>query len=95
MIRNLDPLTNEEELLKEVGAVSDISIQSCQISREAPTNLSRGVCYLEMKNVLEAIKLYNELTASPLIIQGRKGMVSLILKRTSTYRNQTLAYICK
>lgn len=76
MIRNLDPLTNEEELLKEVSAVSSISIQSCQISRDGLTGLSRGLCYLELKNVLEAIKLYNELTAKPLVVQNKRVSIS-------------------
>lgn len=66
-------MTNEETLLKEISNVSNIPIQSCQIARDSLTNLSRGICYLEMKNVLEAIKLYNALTATVLNIEGRKG----------------------
>lgn len=73
ILRNLDVLTNEETLLKEISNMSNIPIQSCQIARDTLTNLSRGICYLEMKNVLEAIKLYNALTASTLTVEGRKG----------------------
>ncbi|KAK6631814.1 hypothetical protein RUM43_013878 [Polyplax serrata] len=76
ILRNLDVLTNEETLLKEISNVSNIPIQSCQIARDSLTNLSRGICYLEMKNVLEAIKLYNALTAATLNIEGRKVSVS-------------------
>lgn len=73
MVRNLDPLTNEEELLKEVETISDISIQSCFIARDTLTQLSKGACYLELKNVLDAIKLHNELIAKPFIVHGKKG----------------------
>ncbi|KAL0276095.1 UNVERIFIED_CONTAM: hypothetical protein PYX00_003753 [Menopon gallinae] len=76
ILRNLDVLTNEETLLKEISNMSNIPIQSCQIARDTLTNLSRGICYLEMKNVLEAIKLYNALTASTLMVEGRKVSVS-------------------
>lgn len=69
----MDVLTNEETLLKEISNISNIPIQSCQIARDTLTNLSRGICYLEMKNVLEAIKLYNSLTATTLTVEGRKG----------------------
>ena len=79
LLRNLDVLTNEETLLKEISNVSSIPIQSCQIARDSLTNLSRGICYLEMKNVLEAIKLYNALTATVLNIEGRKGIKYFIV----------------
>lgn len=90
ILRNLDVLTNEETLLKEISNVSNIPIQSCQIARDSLTNLSRGICYLEMKNVLEAIKLYNALTAATLNIEGRKGSVILFinLDDNPTYHNK-------
>ena len=81
LLRNLDVLTNEETLLKEISNVSSIPIQSCQIARDSLTNLSRGICYLEMKNVLEAIKLYNALTATVLNIEGRKGIKYFIVHK--------------
>lgn len=47
-------------------------IRSIRIGRDTLTNTSRGVCYLEMGNVVDAMYLHTALTKQGLSVDGRK-----------------------
>lgn len=47
-------------------------IRSIRIGRDSLTNTSRGVCYLEMGNVVDAMYLHTALTKQGLVVDGRK-----------------------
>jgi RNA-binding protein 5/10 len=53
-------------------ALSSQPIRSIRIGRDSLTNTSRGVCYLEMGNVVDAMYLHTALTKQGLHVDGRK-----------------------
>lgn len=52
--------------------LSAMPIRSIRIGRDTLTNTSRGVCYLEMANVVDAMYLHTALTKQGLVVDGRK-----------------------
>lgn len=51
--------------------LSSMPIRSIRIGRDSLTNTSRGVCYLEMGNVVDAMYLHTALTKQGLVVDGR------------------------
>lgn len=51
--------------------LSSMPIRSIRIGRDTLTNTSRGVCYLEMANVVDAMYLHTALTKQGLVVDGR------------------------
>lgn len=47
-------------------------ILSIRIGRDSLTNTSRGVCYLEMGNVVDAMYLHTALSKQGLVVDGKK-----------------------
>lgn len=76
MLKGLDMLTTEENVLKAIQTLSSLPIRSVRIGRDKVTNLSRGICYLEMNNVSDAMYLHNTLLTERLRIDGRSAYVS-------------------
>ena len=55
---------------------TDLPIKSLRIGRDSATNLSRGVCYVEMNSVSDAMFLHNRLLGEPPTIDDRLVGVS-------------------
>lgn len=73
LLRNLDILSTEENVLQSIEHVSsDLPIRSVRIGRDPLTNTSRGVCYVELNSVLDSMQLHNKLAASPPIVEGKQ-----------------------
>lgn len=77
LLRGLDSLTSEENVLKAIQPLSTLPIRSVRIGRNPVTNVSKGICYLEMNNVVDAMYLHNALIVEdPLLIDGKEVLVS-------------------
>lgn len=76
MLKGLDSSTTEENVLKAIQTLSSLAIRSVRIGRDKLTNVSRGVCYMEMNNVSDAMYLHNALLTERLRIDGRLVHVS-------------------
>lgn len=76
MLKGLDMLTTEENVLKAIQSLSSLPIRSVRIGRDKHTNVSRGICYLEMNNVSDAMYLHNTLLTQKMRIDGRSVYVS-------------------
>ncbi|XP_050422171.1 RNA-binding protein 5 [Adelges cooleyi] len=77
LLRGLDILTTEENVLKAIQTLSTLPIRSVRIGRNPVTNVSKGICYLEMNNVVDAMYLHNALVVEdPLLIDGKEVLVS-------------------
>lgn len=72
LLRGLDVLSTEDTVLQAMQSFSSQPIRSIRIGRDSLTNTSRGVCYLEMANVVDAMYLYTLLTKQGLYVDGRK-----------------------
>ena len=48
-----------------------LPFRSVRIGRDPLTNLSRGVCFLEMESVYDAMTLFNKLMSRPPTIDNR------------------------
>ncbi|XP_039293900.1 RNA-binding protein 5 [Nilaparvata lugens] len=76
LLRGLDALTTEENVLKCIQTVSTLPIKSVRIGRDPVMNTSRGVCYIEMNSVVEAVHLHNSLLLSPIKIDNKIPVIS-------------------
>lgn len=76
LLRGLDALTTEESVLQSIKSLSSLPIRSVRIGRDPATNTSRGVCYLEMNNVVDAMYLHNALQTSCPQVDGRTAIIS-------------------
>ncbi|XP_034949197.1 LOW QUALITY PROTEIN: RNA-binding protein 5-like [Chelonus insularis] len=76
LLRGLDVLTTEDSVLQAMKNASSMPIRSIRIGRDSLTNTSRGVCYLEMSNVVDAMYLHTALTKQGLSVDGRKVEVT-------------------
>jgi hypothetical protein len=73
LLRGLDVLSTEDSVLQAIKSISSVPIRSIRIGQDPLTNTSRGVCYLEMNHVMDAVYMHNALVASSPIVDGRKG----------------------
>lgn len=76
LLRGLDVLSTEDSVLQAIKSISSVPIRSIRIGQDALTNTSRGVCYLEMNHVMDAIYMHNALIATPPLVDGKKVLVS-------------------
>lgn len=76
LLRGLDALTTEESVLNMLHAVTQLPIKSVRIGRDSLTNTSRGVCYVEMNSVVDAMFLHNQLLGEPQTIDEKLVSVS-------------------
>lgn len=72
LLRGLDVLSTEDSVLQAMQGLSSQPIRSIRIGRDSLTNTSRGVCYLEMANVVDAMYLHTALAKQGLQVDGRK-----------------------
>ncbi|KAJ8679499.1 hypothetical protein QAD02_015286 [Eretmocerus hayati] len=71
LLRGLDVLSTEDSVLQAMKAYSSQPIRSIRIGRDSLTNTSRGVCYLELANVVDAMYLHTALLKQGLEVDGR------------------------
>ncbi|KAK2716914.1 RNA-binding protein 5-like [Artemia franciscana] len=79
MLRSLDTLVTEEAVVAKLAGIPEIaslSIKSARIGKDPVTKAHRGICYLEMNNVMDAMKLYQALTSNPLQFEEKQAQVS-------------------
>lgn len=76
LLRGLDTLTTEDSVMTTLQNLTEIPIKSLRIGRDSMTNTSRGVCYVEMNTVVDAVFLHNQLLGEPPMIDDRLVGVS-------------------
>jgi RNA-binding protein 5/10 len=76
LLRGLDVLSTEDSVLQAIKSISSLPIRSIRIGQDPLTNTSRGVCYLEMNHVMDAVYMHNALVANSPIVDGKKVLVS-------------------
>jgi len=96
LLSGLDALTTEDSVLNTLGPLTKLPLKSVRIGRDPLTNMSRGVCYVEMNSVVDSMFLHNQLIADPPLIDGRQVEVSYHKQAgpqvvTNTSQNQAAA----
>lgn len=96
LLSGLDALTTEDSVLNTLGPLTKLPLKSVRIGRDPLTNMSRGVCYVEMNSVVDSMFLHNQLIADPPQIDGRQVEVSYHKQAgpqvvTNTSQNQAAA----
>ena len=81
LLSGLDALTTEDSVLNTLGPLTKLPLKSVRIGRDPLTNMSRGVCYVEMNSVVDSMFLHNQLFAEPPVIDGRQ--VEVIIFRNT------------
>ena len=64
-MRGLDALSTEDSVLNCLMRLTQLPIKSIRIGRDPLTQTSRGVCYVEMNSVVDAMFLHNQLLGEP------------------------------
>lgn len=76
----MDALTTEDSVLgvlQNIPGVCSLPIKSVRIGRDPLNNISRGICYLDMNNTTDSMRLFAGLSdIGSLVIDGREVMVS-------------------
>jgi len=76
LLRGLDALSTEDAVLNFMMQVTDLPLKSVKIGKDSLTNTSRGVCYIEMNSVVDAMFLHNQLMGEPPCIDEKLVSVS-------------------
>ena len=76
LLRGLDTLTTEDSVLGTLRDCTELPIKRVRVGRDPATNVSRGVCYVEMNSVSDAMFLHNRLLGEPPTIDDRLVGVS-------------------
>lgn len=77
LLRGLDPISTEDTVLAAVKPyISLVPLRSIHIGRDPLTNQARGVCYLELRSVVDSMFLFQALALNPPVIDGRRVLVS-------------------
>lgn len=76
LLRGLDALSTEDSVLNCLMQLTNLPIKSIRIGRDSLTNTSRGVCYVEMNSVVDAMFLHNQLLGEPPTIDEKIVSVS-------------------
>jgi len=96
LLSGLDALTTEDSVLNTLGPLTKLPLKSVRIGRDPLTNMSRGVCYVEMNSVVDSMFLHNQLIAEPPVIDDRQVEVTYHKQAgpqvvTNTSQNQAAA----
>ena len=59
-----------------LGPLTKLPLKNVKVGRDPLTSMSRGVCYVEMNSVVDAMFLHNQLIAAPPAIDGKTAEVS-------------------
>ena len=77
-LRGLDALSTEDSVLNCLMHLTQLPIKSIRIGRDPLTQTSRGVCYVEMNSVVDAMFLHNQLLGEPPTIDDKLVSIRLI-----------------
>ncbi len=83
LLRGLDALSTEDSVLSCLTKVTQMPIKSIRIGKDSLTGTSRGVCYVEMNTVMDAMFLHNQLLGEPPTIDDRLISVSYFRSPTT------------
>ncbi|XP_023327130.1 RNA-binding protein 5 [Eurytemora carolleeae] len=76
MLSGLDALSMEESIMKALKGISALPILSVTISKDKLTSMSRGMCYVQMRSIMDAMILYNTISEKSLFVDGKKLLVA-------------------
>ena len=71
LLRGLDGLSTEDSVLSYLMRITSLPIKGIKIGRDRLTNTSRGICYVEMNSVADAMYLHNQLLGEPPTIDDK------------------------
>ena len=92
LLYGLDVLSTENSVLQAIKTISSVPIKNIHLSADPMTNLSRGICYLEMNNVTDAILMYKNLIKDPnFVVDGQK--VEISYRKIMPPQSQTDVYL--
>ena len=77
-LRGLDALSTEDSVLNCLMHLTQLPIKSIRIGRDPLTQTSRGVCYVEMNSVVDAMFLHNQLLGEPPTIDDKLVSIRFI-----------------
>jgi len=75
-LRGLDALSTEDSVLNCLMLLTQLPIKSIRIGRDTLTQTSRGVCYVEMNSVVDAMFLHNQLLGEPPTVDDKLVSIS-------------------
>ncbi|XP_060079203.1 RNA-binding protein 5-like isoform X1 [Ylistrum balloti] len=86
VLRGLDALTTEDNLIQALGQITSSVMKNCQVLRDELTNTSRGYGFLELASVMESQQLLDTLTQlhPPFEVDGKQILVSFAKNTFST-----------
>ncbi|XP_069141631.1 RNA-binding protein 5-like [Argopecten irradians] len=86
VLRGLDALTTEDNLIQALSQVTSSVVKNCQVLRDELTNTSRGYGFLELGSVMESQQLLDTLTQlhPPFEVDGKQILVSFAKNTFST-----------
>ena len=70
-LSGLDASTSKDSVLNTLASLTKVPVKSVRIGRDPLTNMSRGVCYVEMSSVVDSRFLHNGLKGDPPLIDGK------------------------
>ena len=88
LLRGLDALSSEDAVLNCLMRSQNLPIKSIRIGKDALTNTSRGVCYVEMNSVVDAMFLHNQLLGEPPTIDDKLVSVSYYRPPLTSHHSQ-------
>ena len=65
LFRGLDALSTEDSVLTYLMRATNLPIKGIRIGRDPLTNTSRGICYVEMNTLVDAVILHNQVNFLP------------------------------
>jgi RNA-binding protein 5/10 len=92
-LRGLDALSTEDSVLNCLMHLTQLPIKSIKIGRDPLTQTSRGVCYVEMNSVVDAMFLHNQLLGEPPTID-EKLVSSLYFQGGMILKNYPSILLC-
>lgn len=93
LLRGLDALTTEDAVLKTLHVLTKLPIKALRIGRDSLTNTSRGICYVEMNSVVDAMFLHNQLLGEPPTIDDKIVSISYYRTQESAHTQGTTAAV--
>ena len=89
LLRGLDALTTEDAILNSLMQLTNLPLKSVKVGRDSLTNTSRGICYVEMNSVVDAMFLHNQLLGEPPTIDDKLVSVSYFRPPLNSSSNQS------
>lgn len=86
-------MSTEDTVLAAIKPyISLVPLRSIHIGRDPLTNQARGVCYLELRSVVDSMFLFQALALNPPVIDGRRGKDVFEIKSLRSKSDKKLVY---